>query len=301
MEKIEQEFQDQLHNTSQVQHLHTHIEASMKEKLKEAMIFGKMVVLHYRMFGGQDDHIYKAAAAVELWVLALDVIDDIQDRDHHAMYWNQVAPEIALNIALGLIVLSQDKLRNSFPDGTSIKALDVMNRHFIEAINGQTLDLLNEINCEAEYIGMVRQKSASLLVSACQIGVMLAKGQTINIVTDYAQELGIASQIKNDIRDLLNWEQKNDILHRKMTLPVLYLLESLSKEDQWIQDYFDGKLDISLLKQKKQDFEKAVQRTGTIVYSTVRMKSHYYRYLELVDGLSIHDQWKKKLQEILKY
>ncbi|WP_074048696.1 polyprenyl synthetase family protein [Paenibacillus ihumii] len=90
-------------------------------------------------------------------------------------------------------------------------------------------DLLNDIHTEESYIEMVSEKSAALIAAACMVGTLLATGERSEEVRLYAEHLGIAAQIKNDIRDLLNWDHKNDFLNRKRTLPTLYLIQSVGK------------------------------------------------------------------------
>lgn len=199
-----------------VPHLLEQGTACVEEKLRESLLFSRMTVLHYRAFGGSGKAIYRAGAAVELMILSLDIIDDLQDKDNKETVWSRMSPEIALNIALGLLTLSQQMLLTSdFPEERASGAARLMNEQVLSAINGQTTDLLNDIESEEEYIEMVRQKSAGLLVAACMIGTLLATGEIHEEVRKYAEELGIAAQMKNDIRDLLNWDNKNDFWNRK--------------------------------------------------------------------------------------
>lgn len=270
--------------------------ACVEEKLREAMLFGKLTVLHYQAFGGTGDAIFRAAAAVEMMILSLDIIDDLQDKDNKGMVWNQMAPEIALNIALGLLTLSQQMLLTSdFPLERTHEAVQIMNRQTLAAINGQTTDLLNNIGTEEDYIHMVMQKSASLLVSACTIGTLLATGKWNEQVRDYAEELGIAAQMKNDIRDLLNWGNKNDFWNRKKTLPTLYLLDSISEEEAWIADYFEERIELEEVLHRREEIERIIERSGTILYTSVRMRTHYYNYLEIVEKLGLEPHWKDQM------
>lgn len=190
--------------------------ASLRVKQAESLLFGKMTVLHYRMFGGEGDAVYRAAAAVELMILGLDIIDDLQDEDHGGMPWHRLSKDIALNLAIGFLTLSQETLLYSdFPLERVHESAAFLNRQMLVAINGQTLDLLNAARDEDEYLKMVEQKSAALLVCACMIGVILATGQADERVAEYAREVGIAAQIKNDYRDLLDWGNKNDFCAAK--------------------------------------------------------------------------------------
>ncbi|MEI0739674.1 hypothetical protein VQ056_28740 [Paenibacillus sp. JTLBN-2024] len=127
--------------------------ASLRVKQAESLLFGKMTVLHYRMFGGEGDAVYRAAAAVELMILGLDIIDDLQDEDHGGMPWHRLSKDIALNLAIGFLTLSQETLLYSdFPLERVHESAAFLNRQMLVAINGQTLDLLNAARDEDEYL-----------------------------------------------------------------------------------------------------------------------------------------------------
>ncbi|MFC4098460.1 polyprenyl synthetase family protein [Paenibacillus xanthanilyticus] len=296
VQPIESELRSCLSTYFVMPQLREHAQACVEAKLGESLLFGKMTVLHYRMFAGEDDRIYRAAAAVELMILSLDIIDDLQDRDNQEVPWSRFAPEIALNIALGFLTVSQKLLLTSgFPLERVQQAVQVLNRQVLTAIHGQTTDLLNAVASEEEYVAMIAQKSAALLVSACMIGTLLATGEWVEQVRHYAEELGIAAQIKNDIRDLLCWDRKNDFLNRKRTLPTLYLLQSLAEEDQWVAHYFEGRLPVEEILHRREEWERVLEKTGTLLYTSVRMRTHYYRYLELVGKLNLESGWKEQM------
>ncbi|MWV45648.1 hypothetical protein GRF59_18710 [Paenibacillus sp. HJL G12] len=273
--------------------------ASLQVKQSESLLFGKLTVLHYRMFGGEDSEIYRAAAAVELMILGLDIIDDLQDEDHNDMPWHMLSKDIALNLAIGFLTLSQEVLLEcAFPLDRIHKSALYFNRQILVAINGQTLDLLNAIEDEAYYLDMVKQKSAALLVCACMTGVIMATGQMDERVADYAQEVGIAAQIKNDYRDLLDWGNKNDFLRRKRTLPLLYLLSAAEDQaDSWIGDYIAGRLELEEVLPRSGEFGAVVERTGTALYTSVRMRSHYYRFLSIIESMEIDPKWRDLMIE----
>jgi competence protein ComQ len=296
IDKIEKELQLGFRTYFTEPYLYEQVLACMVDKQLESLFFGKMTVLHYRMFGGKDDHIYRAAAAVELMILGLDIIDDLQDQDNKGKVWNQLDPAITLNIALGLLTLSQNMLlTSSFPLAWSHEATQVMCQQTLTAINGQTTDIRNSIENEDDYIRMVGHKSAALLVTACMIGALLATGEQNHLVRSYAVELGIAAQIKNDIRDLVNWENKNDFLNRKKTLPTLFLLQSLSEEDGWVNQYFEGHLSLEDVINRKEEIELLIEKTGTLMYTSVRMRTHYYKYLELIAELNMEPYWREQM------
>ncbi|MGN7456295.1 polyprenyl synthetase family protein [Paenibacillus pasadenensis] len=271
--------------------------ACLEQKLSESMLFGKMTMLHYRMYKGEDDErIYRAAAAVELMILSLDMIDDVQDQDNPAVPWSAYRPEIALNLALGMLMIAQRLLLESgFEPERAQQAARLLSMQVLTAVHGQTLDLLNDIPDEDAYLAMVSQKSAALLVCGCMIGTVLATGEWKEQVRGYAEQLGIAAQIKNDIRDLANWTDKNDFLNRKLTLPTLFLLQAVTDEDRWVIDYYEGRLSMEEVRHRREELEAILEKTGTMLYSSVRMRTHYYRFLELLEQLELEEGWRDQM------
>ena len=271
-------------------------------KLEESTKFGHLTIIHYRMFGGDQDSIFHVAAAVELFVLASDILDDIQDGDASDKVWMKSPAPIAIHTATSLLTLSQQAMleATSLHDGRSSMSLaSMMSKQLLQAANGQMLDLVNELNSEEDYLDMVQQKSASLLVLACMTGVMFAGRAWHPLVAEYAEQIGMAAQIKNDIRDLQRWDEKSDFLNRKKNLLTLFLVESVKEEDSWITQYFEGNLTRTDVVDRHQQFEEACKRTGANLYGSVVSRVHYNRFEELLRELEASEYWKEKLLLLL--
>lgn len=169
-------------------------------KMKGHFPFGQLVILHYQMFDGQSKDIFQAAAAVELMILSLDIFDDLQDQDNFSVPWHKIDQSIAMNIATGFLVLSAKALeQTSFERDRKAMANDYLNTQVLKAINGQHTDLMNLIESEEDYIQMVKEKSGSLMASACLVGTALASEKHHDSVNKYGEHIGIIAQIKNDI------------------------------------------------------------------------------------------------------
>ncbi|MGO4376319.1 polyprenyl synthetase family protein, partial [Paenibacillus sp. MCAF20] len=147
-----------------------------------------------------------------------------------------------------------------------LELVDLMNRQLLHAANGQMLDLMDHATDEETYLETVKLKSASLLLFACMTGVIAAGKPWQPIVAEYAIEIGIAAQIRNDLRDLLRWDEKSDFLQRKRTLLTMYIIESVTGDDQWIADYFEGLLSKQEVERRSELFEEACERSGTLLY-----------------------------------
>ncbi|MFF2886609.1 polyprenyl synthetase family protein [Paenibacillus sp. NPDC057967] len=272
----------------------------IEEKLAETMMFGELAVIHYHMFEGKDADIDGAAAAVELFILASDILDDLEDGDAPSKPWMKAPLPVALHVATSLVTLSQQALLHSTSDPVLRGELAVMmNTQLIRSANGQMMDLMNDTLTEEGYFQMVRGKSASLLVMACMAGVLLAGRPWNETVAEYAAELGISAQLRNDCRDLLRWDEKSDFLNRKQTLLTMYLLEGPDEQVGWIRDYYNGSGTKHDVTGKKELFLQACEQSGVELYGSVVSRMHYNRFQELLAELQADAIWKDKLMQKL--
>ncbi|RJE87666.1 hypothetical protein D3P07_15265 [Paenibacillus sp. 1011MAR3C5] len=272
----------------------------IEEKLAETMMFGELAAIHYHMFEGKDADIDGAAAAIELFILASDILDDLEDGDAPSKPWMQAPLPVALHVATSLVTLSQQALIHSTSDPVLRGELAVMmNTQLIQSANGQMTDLVNDTHTEESYFQMVRGKSASLLVMACMAGVLLAGRPWNETVAEYAAELGISAQLRNDCRDLLRWDEKSDFLNRKQTLLTMYLLEGPDEQVGWIRDYYNGSGTKSDVTGNKELFLQACEQSGVVLYGSVVSRMHYNRFQELLAELQADAFWKDKLLQQL--
>ncbi|MFD0960880.1 polyprenyl synthetase family protein [Paenibacillus chungangensis] len=299
-ERIGQCMKDLVNQWFVAEPLARHAILFIEDKLRERNIFGELTLFHYHMFNGISGDIYQAAAAVELFILASDMLDDLQDGDAPFKPWMQAPQPIAIHVASSIITLSQQALMDSVTNRSDSEALvRMMNSQLLQAANGQMLDLMNEIHTEEAYLDMVRMKSASLFVFACMAGVMVAGYPWHDTVAEYAAELGISAQIKNDVRDILKWDEKNDFLQRKRNLLLLYMMEERSDEFEWISDYYEGQLTVADVSHRKEMFLQACEQSGAILYGSVIGRKHYNRCLELVGTFPQGKAWQERLSLML--
>lgn len=102
-------------------------------------------------------------------------------------------------------------------------------------IGGQVVDLISEqTKPTAELLQYIHNhKTGALIVAAVRIGAILGNADegTLAALTEYAQQLGLAFQITDDILDITGDEIKigkpvgSDEKNEKATFPVLYGLE----------------------------------------------------------------------------
>ncbi|MEW9671604.1 polyprenyl synthetase family protein [Ammoniphilus sp. 3BR4] len=265
-------------------------------KAKSGFPFGELTLLHYHMFGGESEEIYKAAASIESMILALDILDDLQDKDNGSAPWSGMHTGIAMNAATGLLSLSYRIIENaSFSDARKKDAISYFHTCILHAMDGQHRDLSESIRNEEDLINLIQLKSGSLTAAACLLGTALTTGEHHQEVKEYSTHIGIAAQIANDIEDVCCWEKKSDFLHKKVTLPVLFLLQSKHEDYQIVKRYYQGLIEEKEVLHRKQEIEALIKNSGSLQYAAVIMRVHQLKAMEHINRLPLSQLWKEKL------
>lgn len=287
-----------IHNFQQ-ENLLQDIQSFIDYKITESLKFGELTILHYTMFGGKSKDIFKVAAAVELLILALDIFDDLQDQDNKEVPWNKIGYSESMNIATGLLIASQQAVeQTSFDEKNKSYARNHFQLLVIEAVNGQHIDLLNLIETEEDYIEGVLQKSGSLVALACLVGTSLATidKNTLKLVSIYGKQMGLVAQITNDSKDVQRMDQKNDLIYKKKTLPILFLLRGFTEGTQKIKEYYSSK---SNELQLNDDLKQVIQFSGAIQYANVISNIYQEKITKLVNNLEVNSIYKDELLEYI--
>lgn len=237
---------------------------------KKDFLFGELLVLHYDLHkGAKTDEIYTIAACVELIILSFDILDDFEDEDADHSPWMNT-PNVSLNITTNLLYLSLDLIRKSNFEHKE-KGVSILLEYALQSINGQYKDLLGSCKTEKDYIEMTLEKSGSLVTLACLLGTVLATGIPSESVKKYSAYIGLIGQINNDIQDVqVDLNGKNDLVHYKYTLPIIYLLNN--QDIHIIRDYYHHKITREELVENQDFIFQKIEETGAILYAEVLKK-----------------------------
>ena len=132
---------------------------------------------------------------------------------------------------------------------------------------------------EDTYFEIIKNKTASLLASACASGAWSSSGdeQKTNQLKEFGEHIGIAFQIKDDLFDYQSNDvgkpTGNDIKEKKLTLPLIYTLNNCDNKVRREIIYI-------LKKSHKADHEiklviEKVVESGGITYANKRMNEFY--------------------------
>lgn len=271
-------------------------------KKGEGFAFSKLTRLHYEMFGGTNvEGMNKICAAVELLMLALDIWDDLQDGDGKEQPWNQIPFAQAMNLATGFFVLSEKMLEESpFEEEKKAAARTILQSQILRAVSGQHVDLTNDIRTEEQYIAMCKRKSGSLTACASLIGIALAGQEKPQEVKEYSENIGVAAQIGNDLRGILRWDRSNDLLQKKYTLPVIYLLNQKEPEARWLQDYYEGRKEQAFLFERKRELAAWIERSAALTCAKVMKRLYQLQAMDTIDRLPVDQVWKERLHRLME-
>ncbi|WP_374066954.1 polyprenyl synthetase family protein [Paraliobacillus sp. JSM ZJ581] len=265
-------------------------------KSNEGFYFGELTLLHYRMFNGKRYDIYSVAAALEILILASDIMDDLADKDNISAPWYPLDQSKLLNITTGLLFLSKQIL-----DNVQGKGRRVLDKLFYESIyrsiSGQKLDLNNKIKDKQSYLELIKKKSGSLTALACLMGASLSSSQNLDIIENYGEKLGIISQLSNDLSGVKQWDEKSDIRQKKITLPIIYLLSL--KEESYIKRYFEGMIIFNELRKIKGEVVQEMERLGAFSYVHVTLQVYKNQAIQLVDQLNVCNDYKDRVKNYI--
>ena len=263
---------------------------------KSTFPFGSLCILHYEEYVNidlLDTDIYLVAAAIELIILAFDIVDDIQDQDTDHVWMNNQA--LSLNVVLIMLTLAMKVLRKSKFEHRELAMMKV-EEYVLKSISGQHLDLLNQCSEEKAYLKMIEQKSGALTALSSMVGTILATGNESLEVENYSVAIGLIQQIKNDIQGLKEWHNKNDLLNKKFSLPIIYLLATDQNDSLKLRGYFEGsinEIDVCTVK-------NALLNSGAIQYALSIKNIFKNRGINSLQNVSMKEETRNYILNLMK-
>ncbi len=171
----------------------------------------------------------RVAAGVELFMAALDLLDEIEDDDFSPTVKAIGTPQ-ALNVATALLLLGQRTLlelplREGLPGPADFAR--VLAAGGLTATGGQQQDLASAgaaVTSTTQALAIAQQKSGALAGTACRLGAMVGTADTtlLDLYARWGTHYGTAAQLGNDLHDALDSTQKSDIERQKGTLPLIF-------------------------------------------------------------------------------
>ncbi len=200
------------------------------------------VFLSAKLHGETNEFSQLAACSVELLHTATLVHDDVVDESYerrgsfsvNALWRNKLAVLVGDYILAKGLQLQLENKKYNFLHLISRAVQDMAEGEILQMKKSRKLDITDEI-----YFEIIRKKTASLIATSMAIGTasVTEDAETIEKMYRIGQDAGIAFQIKDDIFDyqskgILGKPTGNDIKEKKITLPLLYVLNQAEPSEK---------------------------------------------------------------------
>ncbi len=303
LETFEKKFSDAVKSHTRL--LDTIMKYIIKRKGKQ--LRPMFVFLSAKLHGEVNESTYRAAALVELLHTATLVHDDVVDESLerrgffsiNAIWKNKIA------VLVGDYLLSKGLLLST--SNNDFVHLHLLSEAVRQMSEGELLQLekSRKLNLKEDiYFDIIRNKTASLLSSACAVGAYsTSKDDAITQKMKlFGEKAGIAFQIKDDLFDYgkedIGKPTGNDIKEKKLTLPLIYTLNKIDAPKRRALIY--------IIKNENRVPEKVklvidtVVESGGIKYAEEKMKQYRDDALDILHEFP-DGPVRKALEELVRY
>ncbi|MEN9949786.1 MAG: hypothetical protein RLY85_538 [Bacteroidota bacterium] len=265
------------------------------------------VLLSAGVSGGINESTYRAASVVELLHTATLVHDDVVDEasERRGFFSISALWKNKASVLVGDYLLAKGLLL-SLENG-DFKILEILSDAVRKMSEGELLQLekarLLNIR-ESDYFTIIRNKTASLLASACAAGAYSAHQdlEMTEKMRQFGEYTGIAFQIKDDLFDYGNEDvgkpTGNDIREKKLTLPLIFTLDNVDRSTRSALTYI-----IRNKHKSKADIQtviESVKAAGGIEYAREAMESYKSKAMSLL--LTMRDcKERQALEDLVRY
>lgn len=250
------------------------------------------VLLTAYVNGGINESTYRAASLIELLHTATLVHDDVVDDSNqrrgffsvNALWKNKIA------VLAGDYLLSRGMLLAVENDDYHL--LRIVSKAVKEMSEGELLQIEKARRLDVQedvYFDIIRKKTASLIAACCAVGAASAGADedAVQRMSLFGTLVGTAFQIKDDILDFQDTSVTGkpsgiDIKERKMTLPLIYLLNRSSR--------IEKRRIINLVKNHNNEPDKVnelmskVRASGGLDYASQKMNEIVREAMSLLES-----------------
>ena len=305
MEMFEEKFTASMSSKVALLNRITHFIVNRKGKQMRPMF----VFLTAKMLnkGSVNERTYRGASVIELIHTASLVHDDVVDDSNmrrgffsvNALWKNKIA------VLVGDFMLSKGMLlcieHNDFDllKIISVAVREISEGELLQIEKARKLDITEEV-----YYNIIRQKTATLLAACCAMGARTVQEDDVVVekMRQFGELIGMAFQIKDDLFDYgetaIGKPTGIDIKEQKMTLPLIYTLNTVSTVDKnWlIQSVKHHNRD----KKRVRKVIEKVKASGGLAYAEAKMEEYRQKALEILLEFP-KDEYRDALELMVNY
>ena len=304
----------------ELEQFESHFRASMKSHVplldkimyyiirrKGKRIRPMFVFLSAKICGNVGESTYHAASLIELLHTATlvhdDVVDDSQMRrgmfSINALWKNKIAVLVGDYLLSRGLLLAVDNGQFELLRIVSTAVKEMSEGELLQIEKARRLDITESI-----YYDIIKQKTASLIASSCAAGAASATNdkEVIEKMRKLGETIGVAFQIKDDLLDYstnaTGKPRAIDIKEKKMTLPLIYTLQKVSRPEK--------RRIIRTIKKHNENKERVeevitkVKEAGGLEYAEKAMNEYRDKALALLNEMPDSDA-KASLRELIHF
>lgn len=265
------------------------------------------IFLTAKMLGKINDRTYDAATLVELLHTASlvhdDVVDDANERrgffSVNALWKNKIAVLVGDYFLSKVLLLSIEKNNTDLLEVVARAVKEMSEGELLQIEKARKLDITEDV-----YFEVIRQKTASLISTCCEVAaISVDRVDQAEQMRKLGEYVGMAFQLKDDIFDYGEPDKIGkptglDIRERKLTLPMIYVLNNCSREIR--------KELINIVKnhnENPQKVKRAVQLViehGGIEYTHGKMMEYKELALSLLNDIPDSNA-KESIKNLIEY
>jgi octaprenyl-diphosphate synthase len=267
-----------------------------------------LVFLTAKLNGDIAEPTFIAATFIELLHTASLVHDDVVDDAHerrgalsiNALWNSKIAVLVGDYMLSKGMLISVEKHRFDMLDIVSEAVKSMSEGELLQLQKARKLNIKEE-----DYFKIIISKTAALLsaCTACGARSVTDDSETIQLMKEFGENIGIAFQIRDDLLDyegtgLTGKIAGNDIKEKKITLPLIHALEQSPNSDR--------KRILSIVKNKKKSKAELdevitfVSDYGGMEYAELKMNQYRDKALAILENYKDSDV-KDSLREFVNY
>ena len=288
MELFEQKFRGAMSSKVALLNRITYYIVNRKGKQMRPMFI--FLVAKMLSGGKVTERTYRGASVIELIHTATLVHDDVVDDSNkrrgffsiNALWKNKIAVLVGDYLLSKGLLLSIDNGDFDLLRIISVAVREMSEGELLQMEKARRLDIVEEV-----YYEVIRQKTATLIAACCAMGacsVMPDAPELIEKMRLFGEYIGMAFQIKDLFdytEDAIGKPTGIDIKEQKMTLPLIYVLNTCTEEEKkWL---------INSVKKYNKDKKRVkevinfVKNHNGLEYATAKMKDFQQKALSLLD------------------
>ena len=303
LDEFELRFRESMRSKAPLLDRITHYIVTRKGKQMRPMF----VFLSAKLCGEINEATYVAASLVEILHTATLVHDDVVDDSYkrrgffsiNALWKNKIAVLVGDFLLAKGLALSIENNQYKLLGMLSNTIKEMSEGELLQLEKARKLDIREDI-----YFEIIRQKTASLIASACASGAATTTtdDEKISRVKQMGEKIGIAFQIKDDLFDYEEAEVGKprgiDIKERKMTLPLIHALSKVSSSDR--------RKIINIVKNENTNMEKVrwvidmVRSNGGMDYAKQKMNDYKTEAENILNSFPDNDA-RSSIYEMIQF